>query len=145
MTRTAVRETPPTRRPRHEVEHIWANQPEAHADEFRSPVDFAEYRNRIGGLLLLPKSFDASYGAMSCEKKVEHDNAQNLLARSLHPAAYDHNPGFLGFVERSGLPFKPHATFKIADLDQRQELYRLLAEDVWSPARLDRKLTPATS
>src|SRR6202040_3549750 len=44
----------------YEVEHIWANHPERHEDEFSHPSDFAEYRNRIGGLLLLPKSFNAS-------------------------------------------------------------------------------------
>jgi uncharacterized protein with ParB-like and HNH nuclease domain len=32
-------------------------------DEFHNEDDFAEHRNRIGGLLLLPKSFNASYGA----------------------------------------------------------------------------------
>lgn len=132
---------------RHEVEHIWANHPEDHTDEFKSASDFAEYRNRIGGLLLLPKSLNASFGDLPYEKKVEHYNAQNLLARSLHPGAYDHNPGFLAFVKRSGLPFKSHATFKVADLDARQELYRRLAEEVWSTSRLDRELVtdvPAT-
>jgi len=48
----------------YEVEHIWADHPERHQDEFGHPTDFAEYRNRIGGLLLLPKSFNASYGDM---------------------------------------------------------------------------------
>lgn len=125
---------------RHEVEHIWANHPQEHADEFKSASDFAEYRNRIGGLLLLPKSFNASFGDLPYEKKLEHYNAQNLLARSLHVGAYDHNPGFVGYVKKSGLPFKPHASFKMADLDARQELYRRLAEEVWSTARLDREL-----
>ncbi|MGI8815666.1 MAG: hypothetical protein ACR2G2_10455 [Pseudonocardia sp.] len=41
-----------------EVEHIWANHAERHTDEFAHAADFAEYRNRIGGLLLLPKSFN---------------------------------------------------------------------------------------
>ena len=30
-------------------------------DEFKNEHDFAEHRNRVGGLLLLPKSFNASY------------------------------------------------------------------------------------
>jgi len=46
---------------RYEVEHIWADHSERHADDFGHPADFAEHRNRIGGLLLLPKSFNASY------------------------------------------------------------------------------------
>ncbi len=50
---------------RYEVEHIWADHPERHTDEFGHPADFAEHRNRIGGLLLLPKSFNASYGDLT--------------------------------------------------------------------------------
>ena len=68
----------------YEVEHIWANHPERHEEEFSSASDFEEYRNRIGGLLILPKSFNASYGDLPYEKKREHYNSQNLLARSLH-------------------------------------------------------------
>jgi hypothetical protein len=37
----------------YEVEHIWANHPEHHKDKFEHAADFQEYRNRIGGLLLL--------------------------------------------------------------------------------------------
>lgn len=121
---------------RFEVEHIWANKPERHTDEFTHPNDFSEYRNRIGGLLLLPKSFNASYGDLPYEDKLEHYDAQNLLARSLHPKCYDHNPGFLQFLEQSGLPFKPHEQFKKIDLDTRQELYRRIAEQIWNPERL---------
>jgi hypothetical protein len=120
----------------YEVEHIWANHPERHADEFSHKNDFEDYRNRIGGLLLLPKSFNASYGDLPYTEKREHYNSQNLLARSLHEKAYDHNPGFKRFLEESGLPFKAHADFKKADLDARQELYRQLAEQIWKPERL---------
>ena len=83
---------------RFEVEHIWADTPERHTDEFSHPADFAAYRNRIGGLLLLPKSFNASYGDLPYEDKLPHYNSQNLLARSLHPLCYEHNPGFLRFT-----------------------------------------------
>ena len=108
----------------YEIEHIWADHPERHTDEFAHPSDFQEYRNRIGGLLLLPKSFNASYGDLPYAEKREHYLGQNLLARSLHEQAYDHNPGFLRFIEESGLPFRAHAEFRKADLDARQELYR---------------------
>lgn len=121
---------------RYEVEHIWANKPDEHAEEFPNPGDFAEYRNRIGGLLLLPKSFNASFGALPYAQKLPHYNAQNLLARSLNPHAYDHTPGFLAFIQRSGLPFQPCEQFRRADLDARQQLYSELAERVWDPAQL---------
>ena len=120
-------------RGRYEVEHIWADHPEQHADEFGHPADFGEYRNRIGGLLLLPKSFNASYGDLTYEEKLPHYNTQNLLARSIHPQSYEHNPGFLRFVQQSGLPFKSYGHFTKADLEERSVLYRQLAERIWNP------------
>ena len=123
---------------RYEIEHIWADHPERHTAEFGHPTDFAEYRNRIGGLLLLPKSFNASYGDLPYAEKRGHYLKHNLLAQSLHEQAYERDPGFAGFARSSGLPFKPHAEFLKGDLDARQELYRQLAEQVWSPERLTR-------
>jgi uncharacterized protein with ParB-like and HNH nuclease domain len=123
----------------YEIEHIWAAHPERHRNEFGHPADFDEYRNRIGGLLLLPKSFNASYGDLPYETKREHYLGQNLLARSLHEQAYDHNPGFSCFIEESGLAFRPHPEFKKADMDARQELYTRIAEQTWSPDRLERE------
>lgn len=120
----------------YEVEHVWANHAERHKDEFSHNADFAEYRNRIGGLLLLPKSFNASYGDLLYSEKLDHYNSQNLLARSLHEKAYDHNPGFRRFLETSGLKFEAHAQFKRGDLDRRQTLYQQLAEQIWNPDRL---------
>ncbi|HUY78372.1 MAG TPA: DUF262 domain-containing protein [Ktedonobacterales bacterium] len=116
-----------------EVEHIWADKYERHTDEFSHPQDFEDYRNRIGDLLLLPKSFNTSFGALPYDEKLPHYDAQNILARSLNPHAYDHNPGFLKFMEQSGLSFRPHEHFRKADLDARQTLYAQIAEHVWDP------------
>jgi hypothetical protein len=120
----------------YEIEHIWADHSERHRDEFAHPTEFAEYRNRIGDLLLLPKSFNASYGDLPYREKRRHYLGQNLLARSLHEDAYDHNPGFRRFIEESGLPFRAHDEFRKADVDARQRLYRQLAELIWNPERL---------
>ena len=120
----------------YEVEHIWADHPKRHEDEFSHPEDFAEYRNRIGGLLLLPRSFNASYGDMPYANKREHYYGQNLLAQSLHERAYENNPGFERFRERTGLKFRSHTEFRKADLDTRQKLYLALAEQIWNPDRL---------
>ena len=123
----------------YEIEHIWADHSERHMEEFAHQRDFAEYRNHIGGLLLLPKSFNASYGDLPYAEKRGHYLSQNLLAHSLHEQAYDHNPGFRRFIAESGLPFRAHAEFKKVDLDARQELYRRLAERIWDPERLARE------
>lgn len=121
---------------RYEIEHVWANHPERHQDEFAHPSDFAAARNRIGGLLLLPKSFNASYGDLPYEDKLPHYFGQNLLARSLHPKCYENNPGFLRFIEESGLPFKPRTGFHAAEMEERSQLYLNLAEHIWNPERL---------
>lgn len=123
----------------YEIEHVWADHPERHTDEFSHASEFADYRNRIGGLLLLPKSFNASYGDLPYDQKRPHYNGHNLVARSLLDEAYDHNPGFRRFIEESGLPFRSHPMFRKTDLDARQELYRQLAEQIWSTDRLERE------
>ena len=120
----------------YQIEHIWANQPRRHRDEFADPTEFSEYRNRIGGLLLLPNAFNASYGDKPYNEKLEHYYGQNLLAQSLHKRTYENNPGFIKFIKESKLPFKAHPEFKKADLDARQELYRAIAKKIWDPETL---------
>lgn len=120
-----------------EVEHIWANHFERHTDEFPSQYEFQEYRNKLGDLLLLPKDFNASFGDMPYSEKLDHYSAQNPLARSLHPLAYENNPTFLRLRNEHRLPFEPYASeFKKAQIDSRQDLYRQLAEIIWDPGRL---------
>lgn len=117
----------------YEIEHIWANHADRHLDEFSHANDFEEYRNRIGGLLLLPKTFNASYNDLPYEKKRKHYLTQNLLAQTLHEDAYERNPRLVRFQEDSGLELKPYATFRKADLDERGDLYRSVAERIWNP------------
>ena len=123
----------------YEIEHIWANMYERHADEFSHSVEFEQYRNRIGGLLLLPKGFNASFGAKPYSEKLEHYFGQNLLAQSLHKNAYHLNPGFQKFREQHNLnpAFRPHDKFKKDDLNQRQALCQSLAEKIWDPDNLE--------
>ncbi len=123
-----------------EIEHIWADKHEQHVDEFASAADFQDYRNRIGGLLLLPKTFNASFGAMTYADKLPHYIGQNMLARALGQPAYANNPGFIGLNAELGNVFKPYTVFKKADLDDRQEAMRILALRIWSPDRLDELL-----
>jgi uncharacterized protein with ParB-like and HNH nuclease domain len=125
-----------TGKKRYEIEHIWANHADRHKDEIAHPSDFAATRNRIGGLLLLPKSFNASYGDLPYEDKLPHYHGQNLLARSLHPNCYENNPGFIRFVQTSGLPFKPMSSFRSAEMKERCDLYLKLAEHIWNPSRV---------
>ena len=131
----------------YEIEHIWANHLEHHSNEFFHESEFEAYRNRIGGLLLLPKSINASSGDDPYAKKCKVYAGQNLLARSLTEQAYRNNPGFIRFKEDSGLLFHQHPEFKKADLDARQELYLRLTEQIWNPEclRITHETEPETT
>lgn len=121
---------------KYEVEHIWANHPERHADEFAHETDFARHRNRIGGLLLLPKQHNGSYNDDTYEQKRPRYFSQNLLAASLDPQAYVKNPGFVRFVRGSGLEFCPYDAFTATSVTERGNLYRAVAKRVWNPEDL---------
>ena len=120
----------------YQIEHLWADHADQHTDEFSHPADFASYRNRVGGLVLLPAGDNGSYSDMPYPAKVTHYAKQNLLACSLHPLAYENKPGFRVFREKTGLNFTPKPTFKKGDLDDRQSMYIALANLCWSPDRL---------
>jgi hypothetical protein len=114
-----------------EIEHIWADKP-----EYQPQVParrFATVRNRFGALVLLPRPINASLGAATYGKKLEHYGAQNMLARSLHAMCYDHNPTFLRLVTEYQLPFRAYDDFDEVAIGERQKLYQRLCELVWDP------------
>ena len=120
----------------YEVEHIWADHYDRFTEEFDQQNDFDQHRNRIGGLLLLPKKINASLKDMTYEKKLPHYLKQNALAQSLHKDFYSNNPGFRQTITKHGLPFHSHDSYAKADLDERSQLYCQLAALIWSPDRL---------
>jgi hypothetical protein len=121
-----------------QVEHIWANDYDQYKSQFGNEYEFSEYRNHFGGLILLPDDFNKSYGKKGYKEKLDGYLGQNVLAKTLHPTWYENNPSFRRFKETSGLPFKPYPdAFTKANLDERQELYRLICEEIWSPSRFD--------
>lgn len=121
-----------------QVEHVWADKFDRHKDEFSNEFEFEDYRNRFGDLILLPDDFNKSYGKKTYAEKLDGYLGQNVLAKSFHPEWYKSNPSFLSYRDSSGLPFKPYPVdFKKANIDERQELYRLICEQIWSTKRFD--------
>ena len=120
----------------YEVEHILANKFEMFSKEFEDAAAFDEWRNYIGGLLLLPKKVNASLGDFSYKKKLPHYLKANALTQSLHPDFYVNNPGFLKAIKKHGLGFEAHSKFDGDDIEQRSDLYSALAALIWSPDRL---------
>jgi hypothetical protein len=121
----------------YDIEHIWAGRPERHRAEYPDERDFLGDRDLLGCLVLLPSSINRSIGDLTYARKLKHYRGQNLLAASLHEDTYEHNPGFRRFIQSSALPFRPHAEFKRADLEERQKLYLKLAEQIWNPGRIE--------
>lgn len=122
----------------YEIEHIWANRPERHRDEFATDTDFLNTRDNIGGLLLLPSDFNRSYQDKPYEEKLPHYATQNLLAKSLAPICYQNNPQFLRWIEQKELSFAAHDQFKLVDQEMRRHAYQQVAELVWSPKRIEK-------
>lgn len=121
-----------------QVEHIWADKYEEHKDEFDQKIDFDEYRNKIGDLLLLPEGFNQSYGDEPYEKKLPHYFGQNLLAKSLNEKCYEKNPSFLKYISESRLPFKSCPSFKKKEVVERQKLYKKVCEEIWNLDEFDK-------
>ena len=121
-----------------EVEHIIPNKFVDYMDEFTDQMEFDEYRNKLGDLLLLPRSFNESYGANPYTVKVKHYYAQNLLAQSLNSQCYENNPSFLRFRAESGLPFKSFNVFFKEQITERQKLYTAIIKDIWDLQHFDK-------
>lgn len=122
-----------------EIEHIWADHPDRFVEWFPHWSEFDTARNRIGGLLLLQRGLNQSLSDSTYEEKrnAYATHGENLLARSLHPGAYENSPGFSALRQRTGLPFRAYDSIGPKEQAERQELYVRIAEWVWNPSRLD--------
>jgi uncharacterized protein with ParB-like and HNH nuclease domain len=116
----------------YEIEHIWADEFETHQDEIEQKTDFNLIRNSLGGLILLPRGTNQSFGKKAYSEKVQHYLKENLFAQSLCEATYHSNPNFLKMKEAMEFPFKPHPQFKRLDIAERQELLKIICKKIWS-------------
>ena len=124
----------------YQIEHILADKYERHSSEFENPSEFNIWRNYIGALLLLPESFNKSFGDKAYEDKREQYFGQNLLAKSLCEKCYQNNPEFLKYLKTNNLSFQAHKEFQKADIEKRQLLYKAICEEIWSVDRFDKEL-----
>lgn len=122
----------------YEIEHLWPDRYADHEHEYRHPDEFQRARNRVGGLVLVTRQHNRSYGDKSYPAKVQEYVKQNYLARSLHPDCYKGEPRFLAFMGREQLPFEPYQEFGPNELEKRSALYLELCKLVWSPERIAR-------
>ncbi|MDM1783098.1 DUF262 domain-containing protein [Acinetobacter bereziniae] len=125
-----------------EVEHIWANKYERHQGAFADKRSFEDYRNRIGGLILLPNGTNQSFKDMFVYEKIPHYLKENLLAQSLNEDTYKNNPNFMNAKNNYKLSFQSYniealknsenkELFSKEYIDQRQKLYLEISEQIW--------------
>jgi len=123
-----------------QIEHVFANHPERYAQEFPDPVTFRSLRARLGVLLLLPASDNASYNDESFSKKIPYYARQNNLAAILDPKHREKNPGVKKFIT-SHDPDKLFHSFGLEPkmgkvVKDRGHLYQELCRQVWSTETL---------
>ena len=123
----------------YDIEHIWADDYTQgnHQLEFSTEEEFKDFRNRFGGLLILPKDKNRSLQDMEYSKKVIKYDSENLLARTLNQNCYNNNPLFLRFMNNTQLSFKPYAQFNKAELIERQSLYKQICKKIWDVNKID--------
>ncbi len=127
---------PDSRRNPFEVEHLWPFNHESMKAEFPSEDEFYRERNHIGGLVLLPKSKNASLNDKPYADKRPQYQGENLLAASLTDLPYTHTPRFTRFRTEQGFEFQPYAAFGKAQQAERRALYSRLIKHIWSVDRL---------
>ena len=123
-----------------QIEHLFANHPERLAHELPDAADFRALRERLGALVLLPASENASYRDKPLPEKLPLYARQNHLTAVLSSAHGTNNPNLRRFVKDEGLEDVFH-TFGITApmrtlVDARGELYRRLCRRIWGADRL---------
>jgi len=114
-----------------EIEHLWSNHFEEHRDEFDQEWEFAETRNSIGALVLLPNGTNQSFNSDNYKDKLPHYLKENTYAQTLHPDFYLKNPNYKNSGLK-GIDFKAYNSLKKIDIEERTEVVKALCETIWS-------------
>jgi len=131
-----------TGRNKFSIEHLLSHDFESNLQHFENEVEYIEWRNKLGALVLLPHTFNASYQDMHWEEKfpLYARPGHNVLAASLTDETYRNNPRLREFNEINELGFRAYTAgsnhFGKTEIDERTALYRRLARLCWDPRRL---------
>ena len=132
-----VNRLPDSKKNPFEIEHLWEDHFERFTEDFSSEEEFSQWRNHLGGLILLPKSKNASVNDKPYVEKASFYVDENLLASSLTPQPYGHTPRFKRFREETGLAFEAVPRMGKSEQLQRRQLYKQLIETIWCADRLN--------
>lgn len=137
----------------HEIEHILLDDYKKYGEPdggFEDSSEFSRYRAHVGALLVFDKTHNASLNHHTYAKKLptylaHGDN--NPLAKSFHVDFYNNIPQFKTFNEQllkdEEVHFMSYETFGKEQIVARDNLYRILARQIWDPKRVE-NFTPTT-
>lgn len=119
-----------------DIEHLLKSSfdpaalPVAHG--FIDARDYADSRNSIGALVLLPRSRNRSLQDKSYKAKLPAYANENILAQTLDPGFYGSNPKVAAFLtQNSALKLASIADFGKGDMAVRASTYVELAQMIW--------------
>lgn len=113
----------------YEAEHIFPQNPCTEASEEFGPFDDAEIADRLGNLVLVEKSINASLGNRPySEKRPVYQQSKLLLTRSL---AERPKVGTNTRIDRAVASIEPYPEWTAASIEHRQGVLVALARAVW--------------
>lgn len=125
---------------KYEIEHLLAANHEANSEIYSNQIELDLVRDKMGALLVLEKSANASLNDMSYVKKLKEYPKHGRIAELLSPESYDdkgdltRRPRLNKFFNNNPELKKylmPHKTMTESNIDIRSEFYRELAKIIW--------------
>lgn len=122
-----------------DIEHIFAEDYQVFEEsvddvdnDFESSAEFKTSRDKLGGLILLPRSRNRSLQDKPYSDKVAKYASECILAQLLNSDFYENNPQLERFLESSGLDLKAYDVFNKNALNERHTLYENIIAKIWS-------------
>jgi hypothetical protein len=100
---------------------------------FADAKDYAEHRNLIGALALLPRSRNRSLQDKPYREKLVAYATENVLTQTLCSALYESNPNVASYVvDNPGVGLSAVTDFGKSHIAERAAMYVAVAKQVWA-------------
>ena len=118
----------------YEIEHIICDHFERFTKDFTDKNEFNDWRDNIGGLLILRKSINSSLSDNDYDKKlIKYCSTDgNIYAASLGKTTYQNNPPFVRFINENKLLFKSFDKFGKEEIQSRIAVIIQLVNLIWN-------------
>lgn len=120
-----------------DIEHVLPNKPSEVQEDLGSNYDFSARdfqteRDRLGGLILLPRSRNRSMKDMLYNDKIARYSGDNILAQTLSESFYQNNPQVSAFMKSENVDLKHIEIFNKKSIEDRTSLYKTIAHKIWN-------------